>query len=67
MKKNDLTKLREKSTKELENQIQELKLKIADLRIQLTTGKLKDTRSIGRLRKEIAVIKMIITEKKLEE
>jgi len=65
MKKSDLSKLREKSVKELEKQIQDLKLKIADFKMQLATGKLKDTASIRRARKEIAVIKTIIGEKKI--
>lgn len=65
MKKQDLANLRETSIKELEEKVQELKSKLADLRIQLSTGKLKDVKSIKKIRKEIAQMETIITEKKM--
>ena len=59
--------IREKSVKELIKLLDETSLEYFKLKMQLTTGQLPTHRQIRESRKDIALIKTIINEKKSEE
>lgn len=67
MNKDNLKKLREKTTKELKEDIEKTRKELFNLRMDKAIGKLKNLRSIFIKRKEIAVIKTIIKEKELKK
>ncbi|MDD3661918.1 MAG: 50S ribosomal protein L29 [Candidatus Dojkabacteria bacterium] len=56
--------LREKSEKELDEQITMLEKKITDLYFSVRLGKQKDVREPRRLRKKLAIMKTVLNEKK---
>jgi len=67
MNKDNLKKLREKTIKELNEDIKKTQKELFRLRMDQQIGKLKNLRSISTKRKEIAVIKTIIKEKELKK
>ena len=67
MNKDNLKKLREKTTKNLKEDIEKTQKELFSLRMDKSIGKLKNLRSIFIKRKEIAVIKTIIKEKELKK
>ena len=67
MNKDNLKKLREKTTKELKEDVEKTQKELFSLRMDKSIGKLKNLRSIFIKRKEIAVIKTIIKEKELKK
>ena len=56
--------LRGKSVEELNKTVAELNQEMFNLRFQLHTGHLENTSRISQVRKEIARIKTVITEKR---
>ena len=67
MNKDNLKKLREKTTKELKEDVEKTQKELFSLKMDKSIGKLKNLRSIFIKRKEIAVIKTIIKEKELKK
>ena len=62
-----INELREKSNAELIKEIDTLKEELFTLRFQLATGQLTNTARIKTVRKTIAKIKTVITERSLNE
>ncbi|MDL2292355.1 50S ribosomal protein L29 [Acholeplasma sp. OttesenSCG-928-E16] len=60
MKTSDIRKI---STPELEKRIAELKEELFNLRFQLAVGQLENTARLGQVRKAIAQMKTIISER----
>ncbi|MBY7576748.1 50S ribosomal protein L29, partial [Candidatus Phytoplasma sp. Tabriz.2] len=60
MKTQEILKL---NPEELENKVDKLKQELFDLRFQLALGKLTNTAKIKKLKKTIARIKTILTQK----
>ncbi len=65
MKRKDITTLHDRTTIELEQQLQELRKSLATAKLELSAGKLEDVRLPGKIRDDIARIKTILMEKKL--
>lgn len=65
MKRNDIKALHEKTSAELIKRLHELETKVAKARLELSAGKLEDTRLISKLRDDIARIKTILREQEL--
>lgn len=63
MKTSEIKELRALDTTVLEQKIAELKEELFNLRFQLAVGQLDNTARIGKVKKTIAVIKTIISEK----
>ncbi len=61
MKAKEIRKL---STQDLETRVNELKIELFNLRSQLAVGQLENTARISQVRKLIAQMKTIITERK---
>ncbi len=61
MKAQEIRKL---STQDLETRVSELKIELFNLRFQLAVGQLENTARISQVRKLIAQMKTIITERK---
>lgn len=61
MKAKEIRKL---STEDLETRVNELKIELFNLRFQLAVGQLENTARISQVRKLIAQMKTIITERK---
>lgn len=61
MKAKEIRKL---STQDLETRVGELKMELFNLRFQLAVGQLENTARISQVRKLIAQMKTIITERK---
>lgn len=57
------TEIRKISTPDLEKKIVELKAELFNLRFQLAVGQLENTARIGQVKKTIARMKTIITER----
>ena len=64
MKRNDIAALHDKTSGELEQQLQELRKSLAKAKLELPAGKLEDTRLPGKIRDDIARVKTILSEKK---
>ncbi|MCK9493070.1 MAG: 50S ribosomal protein L29 [Acholeplasmataceae bacterium] len=60
MKANEVRKL---STQDLEKRVEELKIELFNLRFQAAVGQLENTARIPQVRKLIAQMKTIITER----
>ena len=58
-----LQEIREMSVEELGNKVVELKQELFNLRLQRTMQKLENPAKIGEVKKSIAQIKTVITEK----
>ncbi|PID66822.1 MAG: 50S ribosomal protein L29 [Fusobacteriales bacterium] len=56
--------IRDLSVEQLESKEKELKLELFNLKLQKTLGQLQDTAKIKTVRRDIARIKTILTEKK---
>ena len=66
MKKSEKDKIREMSIEEMEARLDELKKELFNLRFQHAINQLENPMRLGDVKKEIAVIKTIMTEKKTE-
>lgn len=60
-----VSEIREKSNEELANEIKSLKDELFTLRFQNATGQLQNTARMSEIRKTIARIKTVITEREL--
>lgn len=67
MKQQDKAKLRAKSVEELQAEVNKKKKKLTEAKFKLSQGKLNNLHLPNKLRKEIAVIKTIMTEKQSED
>lgn len=65
MKRNDITALHEKTTAQLQTQLEELKLELAKVSLELPVGKLNDVRKPGKIKDDIARIKTVLSLQKL--
>ncbi|MFM1515289.1 50S ribosomal protein L29 [Helcococcus ovis] len=59
------TEIRKLSDKELNNKLLSLKEELFNLRFQAATGQIESMSSIGKIKQDIARVKTIITERKL--
>ncbi len=66
MKKNELTKLREKSPSELVRQAEKLREEIVSERTKMVAGKKKNLKVVKNKRKDLAQILTIVGEKRRE-
>ena len=62
-----LDELRKLSNEDLEKKIKESKEELFNLRFQQATGQLENTARLSQVRKNIARIKTILSEKELEQ
>ena len=62
-----INKIREMSTPDLENELVELKQELFKLRFSLATNGLDNPMKIREVKKDIAKINTVITERKLSE
>jgi large subunit ribosomal protein L29 len=63
MKTNEINELRKLDITELNDKIANQKQELLNLRFQLALGQLDNTAQISKIKKSIAVMKTIITEK----
>ena len=61
------SELRDMSVEELQTKLTELKEELFNLRFQQATGQLENTARLSQVRKNIARIKTILSEKELEQ
>lgn len=61
------SKFREMSTEELENEAKASSEQLFKLRLQKVTGQLENVRKIRQVRRDLARIKTILTEKETEK
>ncbi len=66
MKQQDKEKLQAKSVEELQAEAEKKKKELTEAKFKLSQGKLGNVHLPSKLRKEIAVIKTIMTEKQLD-
>ena len=62
-----INKIREMSSPELEKELKELKHELFKLRFSLATNGLDNPKKINQVKKDIARINTILTERKIEE
>ncbi|NLC05497.1 MAG: 50S ribosomal protein L29 [Erysipelothrix sp.] len=62
-----IKEIREKTNVDLEKEIDALKAELFDLRMQKATGQLENPQAIRTVRKTIARIKTVITERELSD
>ena len=62
MKAQEIRKL---SDQELDNKLNTLKEELFNLRFQAATGQIEDMNSIGKVKQDIARVKTIMTERKM--
>ena len=62
-----INKIREMSLPELEKELKELKQELFKLRFSLATNGLDNPKKISQVKKDIARINTILTERKIEE
>ena len=67
MNKMKINKIREMSSPELENELSELKTELFKLRFSLATNGLDNPMKIKEVKKDIAKINTVLTERKLAE
>lgn len=67
MKKSELEKIRELSAVELENKLDDLKKELFNLRFQHAINQLDNPARMKAVKKEIAIIKTVMTENELRE
>ena len=67
MKKTELKKIRDLSVSELENRLADLKKELFNLRFQQATGQLDNPARMREVKKTIARIKTVITERELSD
>jgi len=63
MKQNDITALHGKTLAQLQQQLEELEHDLASARLSMIVNKLEDVTKVPRLRKDIARIKTVLSEK----
>jgi large subunit ribosomal protein L29 len=66
MKRNDIRALHQKTVAELDKELVELNHSLANMRLQKKVGKLSSVSKLKNLSDDIARIKTILTEKKLQ-
>lgn len=66
MKRNDIRALHQKTVAELDKDLLELNHNLANMRLQKKVGKLSSVAKLKNLSDDIARIKTILTEKKLQ-
>ena len=66
MKRNDIRALHQKTVAELDKDLVELNHSLANMRLQKKVGKLSSVAKLKNLSDDIARIKTILTEKKLQ-
>lgn len=67
MKRNDITKLHQKTIEELVAELNEIEVRFRQARLEEAADKLKNRRELHSLRKDIARYKTIIREKELAQ
>ena len=67
MKKSELEKIRELSAVEMENKLDDLKKELFNLRFQHAINQLDNPARMKAVKKEIAIIKTVMTENELRE
>lgn len=67
MKQNEVQKLRKKNLSDLEDGILKARESLRSLRFDLESGKVKNSAVVRETRREIALLKTLVTEKKLAE
>ena len=67
MKARDLKELRTSNSQDLKVKLNDLKAELFNLRFQLATGQLENTARIKFVKKDIARVKTILAERKLNE
>ena len=65
MKKNELTQIKGLDNKELKEKAKSLKKEMADLTLDKNMKKLKDLKTIGKKRKDLAQILTVLRQKEL--
>lgn len=65
MKRNDIIALHDKTSGELEQQLEELRKNLAKAKLELPAGKLEDTRLPGKIRDDIARVKTVLRQKQV--
>lgn len=63
----NIKEIRDKSNAELEKTVEDLKIELFDLRFQKATGQIDNPMKIREIRKTIARIKTVLTEREKEE
>ena len=63
----NIKEIRDKSNAELEKTVEDLKVELFDLRFQKATGQIDNPMKIREIRKTIARIKTVLTEREKEE
>ena len=66
MKRNDIKALHQKTVAELDKELAMMNRDLANMRLQKKVGKLSSTAKLKNLSDDIARIKTILTEKKLQ-
>jgi ribosomal protein L29 len=67
MKSQEIEKLRAKTVQELQAEVAKRQKKLVEAKFKLSQGKLNNVHLPNKLRKEIAVIKTIMTEKQSDK
>ena len=67
MKARDLKELRTSNSQDLKVKLNDLKAELFNLRFQLATGQLENTARIKFVKKDIARVKTVLAERKLNE
>jgi len=67
MKARELKELRTSNSQDLKVKLNDLKAELFNLRFQLATGQLENTARIKMVKKDIARVKTILAERKLNE
>ena len=67
MKKKDLNNLRKKTVKELLAEVEKLRRKRLELHTKIPVGKEKNVKAVRNLKKDIAQILTIVSEKRRKE
>ena len=62
-----INKIREMSSPELENELKELKQELFKLRFSLATNGLDNPKKISQVKKDIARINTVLTEREMEK
>ncbi len=64
MKKQDFQQLKSKSHAEMQKELRDSQIKLRDLKFELAAGKVKNVSDIKKLKKVVARLSTLITEKK---
>jgi large subunit ribosomal protein L29 len=66
MKRNDITALHTQTLPDLKKKLDELLVKVTKHRLERKVGKLENTKLVSSLRKDIARLKTVMTQKEME-